>query len=284
MPKQDSINKGREAIPDELWLLFIALILIGFNLFNISGDFIDVISTITSPITERSASAGQKTVDLFGTFTEISELKKENQKLQVENAKVTADNEAITLILEENRSLKKELELGSKQVDKVEASVLGSELSIQDKLLINVGKESGLKRGDIAVIGNIFIGRIGEVSMTSAEVILLNNELSSYEVIISPNVDKDVDTGTISDFISEKENHRAVLSGLGSGSEIENISKSADISDGDPVFINDPKVNDIYYAGDIVEIDSNPSATTKSAKLVYPLNYSSLNYLFIIKL
>lgn len=263
-----------------------ALLLLFINLTPANQFLRDSFSFVFTPITFFSSNLAESIENRFDSIKEISSLKNENNQLNMEVARLNSEADLLALLLEENAALRREIGLGDPESNLIEAKVLGVGVGgVDDYVLINKGARDGLNKGDIVRIGNIFVGIVSDLEERSSKVTLPNSNSSFLEVII---VDSSAEGMSISELKQKYNNDSSVsklFSGVAVGStsgiSIENIATDSDIKEGDAVVVNDSRVNDFLYLGEISEIVDDPSASQKNAFVSLPLNYQEINFVFV---
>lgn len=252
-------------------LFITAFVLVILNLNVLDPLVSKSISFLFSPIIYTSSSFGDKVEQNITSLVGFLKLSKENNELKVENSILKAENLSITLLIEENASLRKELDLGNREAALIKAEVMKvNEIGDLDSLTINLGEKDGVKEGDVAKLGNQYIGIVSKVNETTSRIKLPNNSGSFLEVEI---------------IRKEKDNTKIKGSGVAIGSLyeiiIENILNESDVEIGDPVILVDERIGDLLLLGTIQEVLDDPTATGKKARVKSLIDYRELSYLFI---
>lgn len=247
-----------------------------FNLF---------FSPVSSPAV-FSASVLNSAIDSIG---ELNSVRKERNTLMSENALLQAENSVVLLMREEIESLRKELNMPpDERFATVEVQILSNQdEEVSNFLVVNKGSKSGLKTGDTARIGNVYIGRVVDVSRDRAKIELPTNARSSLQVEVIPRSDDitnmEIDQISPLSAYSEKTIWKGVVTGSSNSIQIENIEKNATVKQGDHIIITDASISRILYLGDLTDISEGASDIDIQGKVVTPVNYQNLTNLMIDK-
>ncbi|HCC67714.1 TPA: hypothetical protein DEP90_00660 [Patescibacteria group bacterium] len=169
----------------------------------------------------------------------------------------------------ENYDLKTQLELQNSEYVYVYGKILDHMES--ESLIINVGLQDGVTKGDIAVLGSTFIGIVVECNQYTSSVRLPISKSSFLETYIISADETD----------SRNILSRAVINGSSDGIRIENIGMNSGVKNGDIVIVNDSKVGDNLVLGHIVGLSEDPATTTRSGYVSPVIDYYDLLNLFI---
>ena len=133
--------------------------------------------TLVAPLQSGVMSVGQKVDNFTSQLISFSQLKEENNRLKEEVDRLTAENNLLTEARQENARLQKLLDL--KQMIGNEFSLTAAQVTARDlenlhqTLIINKGTEDGLTK-DMPVINQQgLVGRIINVTASTAEVLLI---------------------------------------------------------------------------------------------------------------
>lgn len=189
-------------------------------------------------------------------------LYRENEQLKESIGKLSLFLQNQNLITEENSRLK---EILGRNENK--AIVLGKVLakpnrSLYDTLIIDIGLDSGLKEGDLAIASRSVIGKVVRVSTNSSKIRLFS----------SPGEEINVNVG--------QANIPTVAYGLGGGNFEIKLPKDTEIKEGDIIssFENGVEILGLVGAIEKKESDSFQKIFAKSL-----VNISELGWIEIIK-
>jgi rod shape-determining protein MreC len=193
-------------------------------------------------------------------FLDKNTLIEENKKLKEDLQTVISDRYNLELLKNENRKLKDAL--GLKPNNSVTALVLSRFPQVlSDTLVINKGSSDFISEGDIVLTEDrIFIGKVEKVYNNRAVV-----SLSSF-----PNF---VLRGSIS-----RNGDILEIKGLGGGTMKAVVPLSLDIKEGDLIEVNLPYT---YAIAVVSVIEENLSAGSKNVLLLSPIDFHSINIVFV---
>jgi len=232
-------------------------------------------SYIFEPVYFVGNSLGSSVFSWGRALVDASSYISEYKDMQKEIIKVKAENEEKILNYQEYESLKYHSSMLLDERKYIEGTVL--KYFDKGDIQINIGKEEGVKDGNVVSIGRVFIGVISEVDAKGSLVRLPNNSASNFEAII---VDSNIDIGIekrLDNFIKST----GVVKGEVNGIVIENMGVNSTVSDGDVVILRDERVGDLYILGTLVGVSKNPASTSKSAVVSPVFDYSNLLTVFV---
>lgn len=116
---------------------------------------------------------------------ELLAIRAENERLQLENARLQQWRGVARALEHENAQLRSLLNFRRDDVDRyVTGRVIGFGGSFVRALLLNVGSDRGVAKGQAAVSGAGLIGRVAEVGERSSRVLLITDLNSRIPVVI----------------------------------------------------------------------------------------------------
>ena len=265
-------KKKIEGLKDTKIILPVVFLITGALLFTLevfTGDLLlkNSIHFVFDPVTVQSEDIGESISEYVGVLADIPGAQRELNELRLKVSSYESKIEYLSILEEENESLREQLELGNEDHTYVEAKVLGK---VQENTLrVNIGRLHGVEVGDTVLVGYSFIGIVMEVTDEISTIRLPYSKSSTLEV-----------------WVASKENEsilsRAVISG--GGEEyiyIENISKKSGVKEGDYVIINDERVVDNLVLGEISKLDDSPTNTSFNGEVLPVFDYDSLVSVFI---
>jgi rod shape-determining protein MreC len=251
-------------------LIFLLSILM---LFLNSLGFLDTpklaISYILGPIYTTSSDLAINLREFFSTVANISDFRQEYNQMKLDIAQYEVSNLSYQLLLDENTDLKTQLDLGNDSYKYTLSKVLNRIES--DYLVVNKGSRDAVKKGDIAVLGDSFVGIVIEVGNVTSKIRLPISKSNFLEAYILSS-DEESDQRVLS---------RAVVSGSSDGIRIENIGMNSGVKNGDIVIVNDSKVNENLVLGTVVGLSEDPATTTRAGYVSPAVDYYDLTNLFL---
>jgi cell shape-determining protein MreC len=223
-------------------------------------------SVIFRPIIVLGNNAGDKLRGLGSYFASKNSLYKENQNLK---SKLNED-EALVInynsVLADNADMKNILVRKDAKVPMTIASILSKpNQSLYDTLIIDAGTKQGLKTGNtVFALGNVPIGRIGDVYGSSAKVILFSSAGEKTQVIIGS---KNLPAGRQGVFME--------IVGRGGGNFEMIIPRDFTLTKGDQAVL--PGITP-YVLGVMETMLSDPRDAFTKALFISPVNIQELKF------
>src|SRR3989344_2618575 len=241
-------------------LFFLILIYFRSSIFSALSC---VSSTTLRPVFVAGNSVGGKLGGFFSYFSSKKSLSEENENLKSELAQRDAEMSNYHPTVAENISFKEALGRKTENQNLLLSAILAKpNRSPYDTLIIDVGSSNNQNK-NIAVgnlvfaLGNVPIGRVGEVNPFSSKVILFTNPGEKTEVVIASD----------GAFIS--------VVGRGGGNFEMIVPRDFIISKGDTVVL--PGITP-YVLGVVETILSDPRDSFTKALLASPVNIQELKF------
>lgn len=160
-----------------------------------------VVSDTVAPILDVLSRPTAAIADVVGNIREMSGLRAENARLRDENAKLLHWQTVARHLDNENRALRTQLNFipdpdPSFITTRVIADTGGA---FVHSMLINSGSRDGVRKGQAVIAGETLVGRIAEVGLRSARVLLLTDINSHIPVMLENSRAKAILTGDNSD-------------------------------------------------------------------------------------
>jgi rod shape-determining protein MreC len=229
----------------------------------------NTLSYVLDPIYTTSANFAFKIKEFSSTLVNISEFRDEYNQMKIEIAQLETNNLAYTELRNENEDLKKQLKFANAKDTYLQAKTLDS--IEHDYMIANVGLQDGVKKGDVVVLGEAFVGIVIEVGQYNCKIRLPISKSSFLEAyILSSKEDAE-----------QKILSRAVVSGSSDGIKIENIGMNSGVENGDFVVVNDNKVGDNLILGTVVGLSEDPATTTRTGYVSPIIDYFDLINVFV---
>lgn len=250
-------------------------ILLSLDEANVTNFIRYPISYSMEPIFMTGEGLGKGISSYFKNFVNLRDIVEENERLKVQIAENEIGDASYLEILAENELLKKQLGLKNKDREYVMGNVLKSD-SI-DYLLIDEGTKSGIQVGDVAVVGNFFVGVVEYADELGSRIKLPTNNNSYLGVSIL----KYDESKALDGYLKNKVISRGVMNGSAEGIKIENITMNSDVNDGDIIFVNDSSVRDMLVLGYVVGLSSNPASISRTCFVSTIVDYDTLSKVFV---
>ncbi len=272
MNAQGSFKK--ELIFSIIVILFGGILLI-LDKANVTNFIRYPISYSMEPIFMTGENLGKGISSYFKNFVSLKNIVEENERLKIQIVENEIGDASYLEILAENELLKKQLGLKNKEREYVMGNVLKNDGI--DYLRIDEGTKSGIQIGDVAVIGNFFVGIVEYADELGSRIKLPTSNDSYLGVsILKYDGEKELDG-----YLKNKVVSRGVMNGSVEGIKVENITMNSDISDGDIIFVNDSSVGDMLVLGYVVGLSSNPASISRTCFVSTIVDYDSLSKVFV---
>ena len=229
----------------------------------------NVASYLTEPMKAKVHSFAVNTNDVLGVLGKVTRFREENEKLRDENLRLIEQVSELEEYKTESEVLKEQINLMEPKRNWVlEARVIGSDISLENSLQLNVGSEDGVEDGDIVIFGKFAVGEVDRVEKYSSKVLLITSPSSNVPV--------------------RGQKNRAI--GLVRG-EVGLTLKMIDILIDEKLeegeFVVTSGVDSQFPAGFIVgvvsSVNDNPAYATQEALINVQIDFSRLDYVYIIK-
>lgn len=260
-----------------LVLVFFSFFFLFLNIFNVSKGILEFGFFLTKPLDNAAVSSSNSVKNFLGVFDEVKTLRGEYFDLQEQYLKLQAQDSLVSLLYEENLTLKKQLGIEEVERELILAEVLFQDWALRNEsLLINKGYKDGVKQGEIVSIGSLYIGSVSDVYDFASRVRLPTSRASSLKVmILTDEVDFEESTFDPQNYLS------GVAIGYSNILKIENIETNGDLQEGFVIVLNDEKVGTHLYLGNVNVIEKDPTATLRTCSVKLPVNYADLKYVFV---
>lgn len=275
-------NSRVSKISRGMQLLLMTFLVMIFNVGAINGAFKFTFLPLITPLGESASTIVSAAQGFYDSVKGISTMRSRLNELELTNVLLKGENEQISLLKNENAALKKQLQLGQNERKLVQAEVLSKDFSEESEILyINEGKKSGLKEGDIALIGNLFIGTLFNVEENSSKIRLPTNQASFLEVSVLNGDLAEKSVAEIEASYQSVNSVKGVANGQLSNIIVEEIDRNAKVERSNEVFVTDTKVGMILYLGEVVSVESSASSASQAVLVQSPVDYFALKYIFI---
>lgn len=195
-----------------------------------------VFQTVVYPFQTAFAATRNSISDLYDNYVALVDLKAENDRLGLENQALREElNHFVNSSIQFNL-LREQLKfLEERPERKVFAEAIGeSSDNLHHVLLINKGRNSGIRRNFPVVLRDGVVGRIQSVSPFSAVVQLIVDRRHRFPVLVRRSRERMVMRGKGGGLELQHED-RGVVFGIGDGLKLNRIRMLADIREGDQV-------------------------------------------------
>ena len=162
----------------------------------------NAVSSLVIPIQNGLTYLKNKISGNDAFFTNISNLKQENEELKNKNSKLEESLRELEMMRAENETLKEELNLSEKysEYKTVSAYVIDRDVSnFSSTLVLNVGSNDGIKPNMTVIADKGLVGHVISVTENSAKVQTIVDPSSSVSCSMSSSSDGIIVKGTLED-------------------------------------------------------------------------------------
>lgn len=257
-------------------VILLGVILISLEKANAITFLRYPISYSMEPIFLSGERIGDNISSYSKNFVNLEDIIQENEKLKLQIAQKEIEEASVLEIMTENELLRKQLTLKNTEKEYVIGNIMKSD-SI-DSLRIDEGTKSGIKVGDVAVVGNFFVGIVEYADELGSRIKLPTSNNSYLGVsILKYNLNNSLDG-----YLKSKVMSRGVMNGSVEGIKVENITMNSDVNDGDIVFVTDSSVGEMLVLGYVVGLSSNPASISRTCFVSTIVDYDTLSKVFVI--
>ena len=254
-------------------IVILVLIVIFSNREANTSFFENIANKLVMPMQNGLTYLKNKVSGNSTFFTDINNLKNENQELKDENSRLEQSLRELENIKTENETLKEYLGLTEKygEYKTVPAYIINKDISNYSKtIVINIGKNDGIEEKMTVIADEGLVGHVISVTDNTAKVRTIVDTSSSISCLMSTNKDSIVCKGT-----------------LDSNSELKAmyIPTDANLVQGDSVETSG--LGGIYpkgiHVGTIKKIITTKNITDRYAVVETAVDFSKLNTVLVIK-
>ncbi len=266
-------NKKGGLLGIVITIVVLILIVIFSNREANTSFFENVANKLVMPIQNGLTYLKNRVSGNSTFFTDISNLKSENQDLKEKNSQLEQSLRELENIKTENETLKEYLGLTEKygEYKTVPGYVIDKEISNYSKtIIINIGKNDGIEVNMTVIADEGLVGHVVSVTDNTAKVQTIVDTSSSISCLMSTNKDSIICKGTLS-----------------SNSELKAmyIPTDANLVQGDSV--DTSGLGGIYpkgiHVGSIKKIVSTKNITNRYALVETAVDFDKLNTVLVVK-
>ncbi len=266
-------NKKGGLLGIVITIVVLILIVIFSNREANTSFFENVANKLVMPIQNGLTYLKNRVSGNSTFFTDISNLKSENQDLKEKNSQLEQSLRELENIKTENETLKEYLGLTEKygEYKTVPGYVIDKEISNYSKtIIINIGKNDGIEVNMTVIADEGLVGHVVSVTDNTAKVQTIVDTSTSISCLMSTNKDSIICKGTLS-----------------SNSELKAmyIPTDANLVQGDSV--DTSGLGGIYpkgiHVGSIKKIVSTKNITDRYALVETAVDFDKLNTVLVVK-
>lgn len=181
--------------------IIVLILIVVFSNRDVNTTFFEnVATTLVMPIQNGLTYLKNKISGNTTFFTDVSNLKTENEELKRKNSELEQSLRELENIRSENETLKEYLDLTDKygEYKTVPGYVINKDISNYSKtIIINIGKKDGVDEGMIVIADEGLVGYVLSVTDSTAKVRTIIDTASSVSCIMSSNKDSIICRGTL---------------------------------------------------------------------------------------
>ena len=206
-------------------------------------------------------------------FTDISNLKAENQELKEKNSQLEQSLRELETVKTENETLKEYLNLNEKygEYTTVPSYIIDKDISNYSKtLIINVGKNDGIEEKMTVIADEGLVGHVVSVTDTTAKVRTIIDTASSVSCILGTSKDSIVCKGTLESNTQLKAMYLPTDANIVQGDSIETSGLGGTYAKG-------------IRVGTVKSIISTQNVIDRYAIVETAVDFNKLNTVLVIK-
>lgn len=266
-------NKKSGMLGIIITIILLLLIVIFSNRESNTSFFENIANKLVMPVQNGLTFFKNKISGNSTFFTDINNLKTENQNLKEENSKLAQALRELENIRTENETLKEYLGLTEKygEYKTIPGYVINKDISNYSKtMVINVGKKDGVQENMTVIADEGLVGHIVSVTDDTAKVRTIVDTSSSISCLMSTNKDSIVCKGTLDNNSELKAMYIATDANLVQGDSIDTSGLGGIYPKG-------------IHVGSIKKIVSTKNITDRYAVVETAVDFSKLNTVLVIK-
>ena len=239
----------------------VILALAGIFYFFAPNFTSETLYTIARPIWNAESFVVQKFTDIASIIKDKKRLTNENITLQRELDETRATLLTLDAYKKENEDLKALAGRTSSDIRVLAVILAKPNSSTYDSLILDVGKNNGIRAGDTVAVGDYIIGTVHDAYPNYSKAILFSNPGETINVRIGAGIS-------------------ASATGRGGGNFLIKLPKEIPVKVGDSVSL--PEIN-IKLFGIVENIDVTETSSFQYILFKLPVNVNSLNWVEVIK-
>jgi rod shape-determining protein MreC len=249
--------------------LVIVVIILFLQVRGLIGPIRTVFLLAPKPVIVGARSVARPVGDFFNTILTLRRITGENSELLAKVAQLEQDNVLLNEYRLENDALKNELGFVHKSPYHLQpCSVLAVDpQQLTATMVIDCGQGQGLQVGQAVISQNYLVGKVIAVGNSTSTVLLITHTRSSVDARVSKNATEAIVRGS-----------------SGAGLVLDQVPQDTDLQKGDLIVtagINSLVPKNILI-GAVGEILSKPSDLFKQSSVTSPINFQSLQFVFIV--
>ncbi len=253
-------------------LLIILVILSNLDLDNLSGVE-NVFSALIMPVQNGMTYIKNKMAGNEDFFTNINNLKEENEELKKKNAELETSLRELEMIKAENATLKEYMKMAEKysEFTSIPAYIINRDISnLSNVVVINVGKKDGVEANMTVMSEAGLVGHVLSVTDSTAKVQTIVDPASTVSATISTTRDGILLKGMLEDKHLLKATYIPAEATLVKGDSVETSGMGGIYEKG-------------IHIGTIKEIVNTKNITNRYAIIETAVDFNKIETVLVIK-
>ena len=254
-------------------ILLIILVIISNIQVDKMNSIENIFSAIINPIQNGITYLKNKIAGNDSFFTQVNELKAENEELKQKNSELEQSLRELEIIKAENATLKEYVDLKDKyqEYETVPAYVINKDIgNYTNTVIINAGKNDGIDVDMTVISEKGLVGQIVSVTDTTAKVQTLVDSGTAVSATIKTTGDNMLLRGTLNDNTTLIASYIPTSATLLAGDTIETSGLGGIYPKG-------------ILIGTIKEVVNTQNITDRYAKVETAVDFNKLNTVLVIK-
>ena len=266
-------NKKSGLLGIVITIIILILIVIFSNREANTSFFENIANKLVMPVQNGLTYLKNKVSGNSTFFTDINNLKAENQELKEKNSQLEQSLRELENIKTENETLKEYLGLNEKygEYKTIPGYIIDKDISNYSKtIVINIGKNDGIEEKMTVIADEGLVGHVISVTENTAKVRTIIDTASSISCLMSTNKDSIVCKGTLDNNSELKAMYIPTDANLVQGDSIETSGLGGIYPKG-------------IHVGTIKKIITTKNITDRYALVETAVDFSKLNTVLVIK-
>lgn len=265
-------NKKAEIAGIVITIIILIFIVIFSNADKGNSFFENAATTLIMPVQNGLTYLKNKMSGNSTFFTDINNLKSENEELKQKNSELEQSLRELENIKSENETLKEYLDLAEKygEYKTVPAYIINKDISNYSKtIVINLGSDDGVAENMTVIADQGLVGYVVSVTDTTAKVQTIVDTASSVSCVMSSNDESIVCKGTLDDSSSLRAMYIPTDSNIAQGESIETSGLGGIYPKG-------------IHVGTVKKVTNTQNLTDRYAIVETAVDFDKLNTVLVI--
>lgn len=254
-------------------VIILILIVVFSNRENNTSFFESIANKLIMPVQNGLTYLKNKVSGNSTFFTDINNLKTENQQLKNKNSELEQSLRELENIRTENETLKEYLGLSEKygEYKTIPGYIIDKDISNYSKtIIINIGKKDGIEENMTVIADEGLVGHVISVTDSTAKVRTIVDTSSSISCLMSTNKDSIVCKGTLDNNSELKAMYIPTDANLIQGDSVETSGLGGIYPKG-------------IHVGTVKKIISTQNITDRYAIVDTAVDFNKINTVLVIK-